>query len=201
MAIKKKRKFKKGFKRFLFFLFLILLISTTYFLNREKAISINNILIDIKSVFIKQNTKEDNKRLENNDILNIFKTRLTSRGFTFASSSEISEAQDMKIFITKDNFNSGYIYVNMKDGAEYIWTTFISVIDAEPLKSKLKNDFKDLDYIDLRFSNKIFYKFKNNNVNLFKNNTEDEDKEKKSEENIELNDSTTSETLIQEEIN
>ena len=48
----------------------------------------------------------------------------------------------------------------MKDGAEYIWTTFISVIDAEPLKSKLKNDFKDLDYIDLRFSNKIFYKFK-----------------------------------------
>ncbi len=66
----------------------------------------------------------------------------------------------MKIFLKNENDNSSYIYINTNDKAEYVWITFVSAIDAEPLKTKLKNKLTKLDYIDLRFSNKVFYKFK-----------------------------------------
>ncbi len=35
-----------------------------------------------------------------------------------------------------------------------------SIITTEPLESNLKNKFNDLEYLDLRFGNKVFYKFK-----------------------------------------
>jgi nucleoside-diphosphate-sugar epimerase len=35
-----------------------------------------------------------------------------------------------------------------------------AAIDTEPLKSKLKNKFSSLEYIDLRYGNKVYDKFK-----------------------------------------
>ena len=34
-----------------------------------------------------------------------------------------------------------------------------AALDAEPLKSKIKNFYSTLLYIDLRFDNKVYYKF------------------------------------------
>jgi hypothetical protein len=64
--------------------------------------------------------------------------------------------------------NSGYIYVNSKEKGEFVWTTFVSAISALPLKEKIEKDLKNLEYIDLRFGNKIFYKWRSEEVNLTK---------------------------------
>ncbi len=200
MRSRKKRKFKKGFKRFLLFLFLIIFIGIIFLLNQKKVIDLNNIWENTKSIFIRENSENIdniNNKTESTDFVNLFKNRLASRGFIFASSSEISSNGDIKIFLMKDDFQSGYIYINTKDGAGYAWITFISAIDAEPLKTKLKNDFKNLEYIDLRFSNKIFYKFRNKDIDLFKNNII-ENKREENYQNID-SDSSTTPLLIENE--
>lgn len=47
---------------------------------------------------------------------------------------------------------------------ETVWSTVISAIDTEPLKSLLQTRKKDLEYIDMRFGSKVFYKFTNTTV-------------------------------------
>lgn len=39
------------------------------------------------------------------------------------------------------------------------WSTLVSAIDTEPLKTLLEKERDNLSYIDLRFGNKVFYKF------------------------------------------
>lgn len=41
------------------------------------------------------------------------------------------------------------------------WSTLVSALDTNPLKSMLKDGVRKLEYIDLRFGNKVFYKFTN----------------------------------------
>ena len=41
------------------------------------------------------------------------------------------------------------------------WSTLVSAIDTDPLKSKLLNNKNNLEYLDARFGNKVFYKFTN----------------------------------------
>lgn len=43
------------------------------------------------------------------------------------------------------------------------WSTLVSALDTDPLKSLLASKKNDLEYIDLRFGNKVFYKFTNTN--------------------------------------
>lgn len=168
MKSKKRRKLKKGFKRFLFIFFLVVIVLTLYILNKEKVISLNNFWQNTKSIFVKDNNSENplDENIDTNDFVAIFKARLPSKGLEFYSSGEILQNGDMKIFLNNTKDNSGYIYVNTNDKAEYVWITFVSAIDAEPLKTKLKDNLEDLDYIDLRFSNKVFYKFKDTNVDI-----------------------------------
>ena len=40
-----------------------------------------------------------------------------------------------------------------------VWSTLVSAIDTNPLKSKLENDKKNLLYLDVRYGNKVFYRF------------------------------------------
>lgn len=40
-----------------------------------------------------------------------------------------------------------------------IWSTLVSAIDTEPLKGKLVNSRDVLEYIDVRYGNKVFYRF------------------------------------------
>ena len=39
------------------------------------------------------------------------------------------------------------------------WSTLVSAIDTDPLKSKLLYDKKNLEYLDARYGNKVFYRF------------------------------------------
>lgn len=162
MQNKKKRKLKKGFKRFVFIFSFFIIILFILFLNKEKIINLNNIWQNTKTIFIKdKNSNEiNNQNINTNDFVSVFKNRLQSKGLEFNNSGEILSNGDMKIFLKNENDNSSYIYINTNDKAEYVWITFVSAIDAEPLKTKLKNKLTKLDYIDLRFSNKVFYKFK-----------------------------------------
>ena len=43
---------------------------------------------------------------------------------------------------------------------EKIFSNFVTAIDTEPLKTMYQNNFDKLLYIDLRFDNKVYYKFK-----------------------------------------
>ena len=54
-----------------------------------------------------------------------------------------------KVLITKD--------MDTKKG----WATLLSAIDTDPLKTKLADTNQTLEYLDVRFGNKVFYKFIN----------------------------------------
>jgi hypothetical protein len=43
-----------------------------------------------------------------------------------------------------------------------VWSNIVSAIDTEPLKSRLEKENDDLEYLDARFGNKVFYKFTKN---------------------------------------
>ena len=40
-----------------------------------------------------------------------------------------------------------------------IWSDLVSAVDTEPLKSKLQKNKDALEYLDIRFGDKVFYKF------------------------------------------
>jgi hypothetical protein len=45
-----------------------------------------------------------------------------------------------------------------------VWSTVISAIDTEPLKTLLATKKNELEYIDVRYGNKVFYKFTNTTI-------------------------------------
>ena len=55
--------------------------------------------------------------------------------------------------------NRSYIISTLKDDTEVLWSTFISAITTNPLATTLNTSKNTLLYIDLRFGNKVFYKF------------------------------------------
>lgn len=42
-----------------------------------------------------------------------------------------------------------------------LWSTLLSAIDTDPLKKKLLENISSLEYLDVRYGNKVFYKFSN----------------------------------------
>lgn len=56
---------------------------------------------------------------------------------------------------------SGHIILPPTASYDTLWSTLLSAIDTDPLKSKLATTPQSFDYIDLRFGNKVFYKFTN----------------------------------------
>lgn len=182
MLKKRKRKFKKGFLRTLFLIIIILIISIVFIFSYKKInninFNVNNIFQNIKKSFSKEksvnnslnnlenNTKEESAESvedldDTHDFVELFRNRLPSKNLDFSSSSEISQSGDMKIFLKNTNNESGYIYINTKDDPQYVWITFVSALDSDPLKSEIKEKLAKLEYIDLRFKNKVFYKFGN----------------------------------------
>lgn len=61
----------------------------------------------------------------------------------------IDERGVSKVLITKD--------VDIKK----VWSTLLSAIDTDPLAAKLTQSRETLEYLDIRFGNKVFYKFNN----------------------------------------
>lgn len=84
-----------------------------------------------------------------------FENKLTSVLFrvhvitidTLGDIAFIDERGVSRVLITKDT--------DMKKG----WATLLSAVDTNPLKSKLEESKETLEYLDIRFGNKVFYKF------------------------------------------
>ena len=54
---------------------------------------------------------------------------------------------------------SSVIRFSRASDTDKVWSTIVSAIDTEPLKSKLADNKSGLEYLDARFGNKVFYKF------------------------------------------
>lgn len=68
----------------------------------------------------------------------------------------IEDTEDIKIFLSR-----GPQILFKKDADfERVAENLKAAISTEPLKSKLKNNYSTLSYIDLRFGNKVYYKFR-----------------------------------------
>lgn len=181
MAKKKRRKFKKGFKALLWLIILLLIAGGLFYLDNKKIISFQNIWTETSNKVLKikdylEKKEKSTETTENSltdifekdninkeEYIRIFRTRLPSKNLNFASSSEPSLNGDIKIFLQGTREEMGYLYVNINNDPEYVWITFVSAVDAEPLKTDLKKKLKYLDYLDLRFSNKVFYRFHKEN--------------------------------------
>ena len=64
-------------------------------------------------------------------------------------------------FIVTDG--GGEIRVNLLDNQDDVFSVFSSAKKVEPLRNHIIKKLNDLEYIDLRFGNKVFFKFKNEN--------------------------------------
>lgn len=89
-----------------------------------------------------------------NQIINII-PKINSVLFN-VSNIEINEYGDI-ILSNLDNKNS--IKLSSSNDIDKEWSNVISAIDTEPLKSLLQANKEELQYIDVRFGNKVFYKF------------------------------------------
>ncbi len=58
-----------------------------------------------------------------------------------------------------DELGLSKVFVNKDADLKKAWSTLLSAIDTDPLKTKLLNNKDKLSYLDVRFGNKIFYKF------------------------------------------
>lgn len=76
-------------------------------------------------------------------LFSISKIKIDSEGDV----SLFGEGEVSKVLVTtKTDLNKG-------------WSTLVSAIDTDPLKASLEKERDSLLYIDLRFGNKVFYKF------------------------------------------
>jgi len=162
---KKKKKIKPFVKVVIFVLFLGIIFSILYKINFFYSTKklFQNSYTDIKNLIPHKDTDSDselNEASNNTDdnFLSVFKKRLPSQNITFASSTLMPNG-DMKIFLKNTKDNAGFLYVSTKDNVEEVWTTFASVLIADPLKNLFSSNLSNLNYVDLRFKNKVFYKF------------------------------------------
>lgn len=59
------------------------------------------------------------------------------------------------------HLDNGEIRLNIFNDLDTVWNDYLSAIGDAKLSYKLKNERDNLDYLDLRFPNKLFYRFKN----------------------------------------
>jgi hypothetical protein len=73
----------------------------------------------------------------------------------------LEEGKNAKIFLTKKSSTINP-EIRFKKDSDFkkIATNFKAALDTEPLLSKFKNEYSKLEYVDLRFGNKVYYKFK-----------------------------------------
>lgn len=70
----------------------------------------------------------------------------------------IDEYSDVRI--SGENSSSSVVLSASSD-VDKVWSNLLSAIDTEPLKSKLGANKNQMEYLDTRFGNKVFYKFTN----------------------------------------
>lgn len=106
---------------------------------------------NIGSYFSKENFKQ----------LIDFKNVLATLGLKPVS-LYIEGSGDIKIFLSNFNRTPTNPYIILKADADLkkVAENLETAISTEPLLSNLKNKYSSLEYIDLRFGNKVYYKFR-----------------------------------------
>ena len=75
---------------------------------------------------------------------------------------DVKDNGDISVFLTSLSSSVRGPEVILKSDADMdkVVENLQSVLDTEPLKSDFRNKYSSLIYIDLRFGNKVYYKFK-----------------------------------------
>ncbi|MDE2399810.1 MAG: hypothetical protein KGL67_02260 [Patescibacteria group bacterium] len=73
----------------------------------------------------------------------------------------IEDTGDIDVFLSKVKVSSATPKIVFKQTSDFqkIAENFRAALGTEPLQSKFKNQYSALEYIDLRFDNKVYYKF------------------------------------------
>lgn len=70
----------------------------------------------------------------------------------------IDQHGDIRLY---DPSHAAYIAIAKNADYDRVWSNLLSAIDTEPLKGKIVDPAKHIEYLDARFGNKVFYKFTN----------------------------------------
>lgn len=91
----------------------------------------------------------------------LFKENLEKNGLKI-SSIYVADDGDGKVFLSSagKSATEGQILFKTDADLEIVVVNLVTALAAEPLKSEFKNKYSLLSYIDLRFGNKVYYKFK-----------------------------------------
>ena len=87
-----------------------------------------------------------------------FKNTLLDLGIKPTSLYLVGE--DIEIYLSSKSPYSPKIIFKKDFNLEAISENLQTALDAEPLKSNFKNKYASLEYIDLRYGNKVYYKFR-----------------------------------------
>lgn len=68
----------------------------------------------------------------------------------------VDEHNDIRLY---NEDKRSFVVVGSQANMDMVWSNLLSAIDTDPLKGKLEKEMRDLEYIDTRFGNKVFYKF------------------------------------------
>ncbi len=179
-------------------LFWVLLVSSMVlsFIYRQQlqVLYINRFANQENKNKVNNNTEENNiiiKDYEINNLTLASNTTIILKDreyiYNFIKRLEISSIQkeklDSKVLsVYYDNYGDVYLYLergeirlNVSNDLDIVWNDYLSALGDNKLSSKLKNERDNLDYLDLRFPNKLFYKFKSisSSTNI-KNNQNDQ---------------------------
>ena len=69
---------------------------------------------------------------------------------------DIDEHNDIRLY---DDERGAAVILSLSADMNKVWSNILSAIDTEPLKSKLTTESENLEYLDARFGNKVFYRF------------------------------------------
>ena len=72
----------------------------------------------------------------------------------------VADDENAKIFLSRGNDSHPEILFKSSDDVEKIAENLETALTTDPLQAELKKKFSSLVYIDLRFGNKVYYKFK-----------------------------------------
>lgn len=74
----------------------------------------------------------------------------------------IEDGENIKVLLSRSSPSAKHPEIKIKKDSDFTKTAenFKAALETEPLLSKFKNEYSSLEYIDLRFGNKVYYKFK-----------------------------------------
>lgn len=96
--------------------------------------------------------------------------------YTFDKRLNDKDSNDKVISIYYDQYHDVYFHylvgelrANTNNDVDTSWNDYLSTLLDKGLKQKLADNRANLEYLDLRFPNKLFYKFKNIDSNINNN--------------------------------